>query len=71
MLRARLSNDRWGVYAHRILDRAARGSFVKGNHVEWALAYLGDIAGSTKVPTDLQTGHRNHSTEAACLKART
>ena len=59
MVRARESADRWAVYAHRILDRAASGACVKGNHIDWALAYLGDSTGSTKIPADLFGGHRH------------
>ena len=67
MIRARESSDRWGRYAHRILDRAGRGSFVKPNHVDWALAYLGDSDGCTKIPEDHKGGHRHQDleTEAA------
>lgn len=59
MTRGRESSDRWAVYAHRILDRAQRGAFVKGNHVDWALAFLGDMPGPTKIPQDLMGGNRH------------
>lgn len=59
MVRARHSRDRWATYAHRILDRAQKGAFVKPNHVDWALAYLGDADGCTKIPADLFGGHRH------------
>lgn len=59
MIRGRESLDRWAVYAHHILDRAQRGAFVKGNHIEWALAYLGDTDGCVKIPEDLMGGHRH------------
>ena len=59
MIRARESLDRWAVYAHQILDRAQRGAFVKGNHIDWALSYLGDTNGSVKIPEDLMGGHRH------------
>jgi len=64
MIRARESLDRWAVYAHNILDRVQRGAFVKGNHIDWALAYLGDSEGSTKIPEDLCGGHRHRKAEA-------
>lgn len=64
MIRARESLDRWAVYAHNILDRAQRGSFVKGNHVDWALNYLGDTEGCVKIPEDLQGGHRHKEATA-------
>ena len=59
MIRARESLDRWAVYAHQILDRAQRGAAVKGEHIDWALAYLGDTNGSIKIPADLMGGHRH------------
>lgn len=52
MIRARESMDPWAQYAHRVLDRSQR-AHVKPEHVEWALAYLGDMDGSSKIPTDL------------------
>jgi hypothetical protein len=64
MIRARESLDRWAVYAHNILDRAQRGAFVKGNHIDWALAYLGDAEGCTKIPEDLCGGHRHREVQA-------
>lgn len=64
MIRARESLDRWAVYAHQILDRAQRGAFVKGNHIDWALAYLGDASGCKKIPEDLQGGHRHRKARA-------
>ena len=59
MIRARDSLDRWAIYAHRILDRVQRGGYATADHIEWALAYLGDTNGSTKIPRDLQCGHRH------------
>lgn len=64
MIRARESLDRWAQKAHEILDRAQRGGDATGAHIEWALAYLGDSTGSTKIPRDLMGGHRH--AEAAC-----
>jgi hypothetical protein len=64
MIRARESLDRWAVYAHNILDRVQRGAFAKGDHVTWALAYLGDAEGCTKIPADLQGGHRHQKVSA-------
>lgn len=57
MIRARESLDRWSRYAHEVLDRVQRGSRVKPDHVEWALAYLGDTTGSVKIPADLSRYH--------------
>lgn len=58
MIRSRESSDRWGRYAHEVLDRVQRGSLrVKTDHIEWALAYLGDIKGSVKIPADLSRSH--------------
>jgi hypothetical protein len=59
MIRARDSLDRWALYAHHILDRVQRGGHSSADHIEWALAYLGDTTGSTKIPRDLQCGHRH------------
>lgn len=59
MIRARESLDRWAQYAHRILDRVRRGQDVKAEHIDWALAYLGDTNGPIKIPTDLMGGHRH------------
>jgi len=66
MIRARESLDRWAVYAHNILDRAQRGAFVKGNHIDWALAFLGDMPGSTKIPLDLMGGNRHAEVTHEC-----
>lgn len=57
MIRARESLDRWAVKAHDILDQAQRGEATPGYHINWALSYLGDRAGSTKVPADLAGGY--------------
>jgi hypothetical protein len=50
MTRGRESSDRWAKYAHHILDRAAIGGAVTLERINWALAYLGDQDGCTKVP---------------------
>lgn len=52
MIRARESSDNWGHVAHQVLDRARAGHGL-AEHIEWALAYLGDKPGSTKIPRDL------------------
>lgn len=59
MIRARESLDRWAVKAHEILDRVQRGGSASADHIEWALAYLGDSSRSTKIPRDLMGGHRH------------
>lgn len=64
MIRARESLDRWAIYAHNILDRVQRGAFVKGDHIDWALAFLGDSDGCTKVPADLMGGNRHKEVRA-------
>lgn len=51
MIRARQSLDRWAQYAHYLLDKAQRGLHVKGEYIDWALAYLGDTNGSIKLPS--------------------
>lgn len=54
MIRARESHDDWAVYACKILDRARDGDgFAMPEHIDWALSYLGDKDGSTKIPRDL------------------
>lgn len=53
MTRGRHSSDRWARYAHHLLDRVRKGgtsSKVTPQRIDWALAYLGDKDGSTKVP---------------------
>lgn len=66
MIRARESLDRWSRYAHEVLDRVQRGSLrVKPEHIEWALAYLGDTSGSVKIPADLSRGHCFNEKEVA------
>ncbi|AVQ81676.1 hypothetical protein [Variovorax sp. PMC12] len=57
MIRARESLDQWAQKAHDILDQAQRGASVTGAHINWALAYLGDRAGSVRVPADLLGGY--------------
>ena len=52
MIRARESSDRWARRAHRILDRARSGHGLP-QHIEWALAYLGDVDGCVSIPRDL------------------
>jgi len=50
MTRGRESSDRWALYAHHLLDRVRTGGAVSACRVDWALAYLGDKDGCTKVP---------------------
>lgn len=50
MNRGRESSDRWALYAHHLLDRVRNGGKVAPDRVDWALAYLGDKDGCTKVP---------------------
>jgi len=57
MIRARESLDVWAVRAHDLLDQQQRSEPVPASHVNWALSYLGDRAGSTKVPADLAGGY--------------
>lgn len=57
MIRARESLDRWALKAHDILDQAQTTARVSGDHINWALAYLGDRAGSCRVPPDLAIGY--------------
>ena len=57
MIRARESLDQWAQKAHNILDQAQRDPAVKAVHIDWALAYLGDRAGSVRVPADLLGGY--------------
>jgi len=52
MIRARESSDNWSHVAHGILDRARSGHGLP-DHIEWALSYLGDKSGNTKIPRDL------------------
>lgn len=52
MIRARESLDPYALKAHDILDKAQRGHGL-ADHIEWALAYLGDSGGSTKIPRSL------------------
>lgn len=59
MIRARESLDRWAQKAHDILDQSQRGEPVQIGHINWALSYLGDRAGSTEIPRDLMGGHRH------------
>lgn len=63
MIRARESSDRWGRRAHRILDRATAGHG-QPEHIEWALAYLGDKPGSTKIPRELMGGPNRQAVPA-------
>ena len=55
MIRARESSDRWARRAHRILDRARAGHGLP-QHIEWALCYLNDMDGPTKIPRELMGG---------------
>ena len=57
MIRARESSDPWAQVAHRVLDRARNGHGI-AEHIDWALSYLGDKDGSTKIPRDLMGGQR-------------
>jgi hypothetical protein len=52
MIRARESSDNWAHVAHGILDRARTGHGL-AEHIDWALSYLGDKDGSSKIPRDL------------------
>lgn len=52
MIRARESADNWARLAHNVLDKARAGHGL-AEHIEWALAYLGDKRGSTKIPRAL------------------
>jgi hypothetical protein len=54
--RGRFSSDRWAQYAHHLLDRARDGGAVSSARIGWALAYLGDRKGCTKIPANLLTG---------------
>ena len=65
MIRARESLDRRAQAAHSILDQAQRSPSVNPRHVDWALAYLGDCGGSTRVPADLDCGYGSHEREIA------
>lgn len=62
MTRGRESSDVWARRAHRILDQA-RAGYGLPHLIDWALAYLGDELGSTKIPRDLMGGGR-HRAEA-------
>lgn len=55
MIQARHSSDVWARCAHQILDKARAGHGLP-EHITWALAYLNDIEGSTKVPRALMCG---------------
>jgi hypothetical protein len=57
MILARESSDVWARCACQILDKARQGHGLP-EHIEWALAYLGDSEGSVKIPRSLMTGHR-------------
>jgi len=60
MIRARESSDRWAQYASHLLDRVRDGRGVSSARIAWALAYLGDAHGCTKIPANLLTGRRAH-----------
>lgn len=57
MTHSRDTSDNWALRAHAILDRARAGNGLM-HHIEWALAYLGDTDGSTKIPRDLMGSGR-------------
>ncbi len=57
MIRARESSDLWALRAHDLLDQVQRGEQIKQEHINWALNYLGDRAGSLSVPSDLVGGY--------------
>lgn len=57
MIRARDSLDRWATAAHQVLDQSQKDPTVPGHHISWALAYLGDRAGSCAIPRDIQSGY--------------
>lgn len=67
MIRARESLDRWAHAAHDVLDQAQRNAMVPGHHISWALAYLGDRAGNTKVPRDISCGYDTSGARAFSL----
>jgi hypothetical protein len=69
LIRARHSLDRWSRYAHHILDRVQRGHDIKGEHIDWALSYLGDTNAGVKIPEDLMGGNR-HPSNAPRARAR-
>jgi hypothetical protein len=52
MIRGRQSSDNWARIAHLVLDKA-RAGHGSAEHIDWALSYLGDKDGSTKIPRDL------------------
>lgn len=54
MIRARQSSDPWARFAARILDRARMGGAVSADRIRWALAYVGDTDGPTKIPAYIQ-----------------
>jgi len=56
MTRGRESSDKWAQYAHHLLDRAKVGGAVSSSRIAWALSYLGDADGCTKIPANLLTG---------------
>lgn len=56
MIRARESSDKWAQYASHLLDRVRDGGSVSSARVAWALAYLGDAEGCSKIPANLLTG---------------
>lgn len=60
MAHSRDTSDGWALRAHAILDRAQTGNGL-AHHIEWALAYLGDIDGSTKIPRDLMGSGRTYA----------
>lgn len=53
MIRARDSLDPWAIRAHYILDKAKRGGHTPAEQVVWALRYLGDARGDTRIPSSL------------------
>ena len=57
MIRSRESSDPWAHKAASILDQARAGHGL-AEHIEWALAYLNDLDGSTKIPRTLMGGKR-------------
>jgi hypothetical protein len=54
MIRARESMDRWARVAHDVLDQAQRDPRIPGDHINWALAYLGDRTGKTNLPYEIR-----------------
>ena len=71
MIRARESLDRYAHAAHDILDQIQQDPAADVANVNWALAYLGDRAGSTRVPLELKMGYdKEEAARDALVKSR-